>query len=204
MLRPADGPDHTLFISYRVSDTGPTATWLFQELAAAYGAERVFLDHERLEGGAVWPEQLEAEAQRASVMLVLIGEGWLRAHEPETFVRRLDQEGDWVRKEIETALGAGSMIVPMLVEGAKPLSRQAFATVPSLAPLADRQTLAFDGRTGRATWSGCTSCLQPTGSCADGWTPAASARPSPAPSPSPPQSPTSPAARRRSPSWRQR
>jgi hypothetical protein len=74
-------------------------------------------------------------------MLVLIGEGWLRAHDPETFVRRLDQEGDWVRKEIETALAAGALVVPLLVEGAKPLSRQAFVTVPSLAPLADRQML---------------------------------------------------------------
>ena len=44
---------------------------------------------------------------------------WLRAHDPETFVRRLDQEDDWVRKEIETALGAGSLVVPLLVEGAK-------------------------------------------------------------------------------------
>ena len=138
---PVNDPDLTLFISYRVDDTGPTATWLFEELMAAYGAERVFLDHERLEGGAAWPERLEAEARRAAVMLVLVGEGWLRAHDPETFDRRLNQEGDWVRKEIEAALGAGALVVPLLVEGAKPLSRQAFATVPSLARLADLQTL---------------------------------------------------------------
>ena len=138
---PGDGPDRTLFISYRASDTGPTASRLFKELVEAYGAECVFLDHERLEGGVVWPERLKAEAHRASVMLVLIGDGWLKAQDPETGDRRLNQEGDWVRKEIETALGAGSLVVPLLVEGAKPLSRQAFATVPSLAPLADRQTL---------------------------------------------------------------
>ena len=140
-LPPADDRDRTLFLSYRVSDTGPTATWLFDKFAEAYGAERVFLDHERLEGGIVWPDQLEAEAHRATVMLVLIGEKWLAAHDPKTFVRRLDQKGDWVRKEIETALGAGSLVVPLLVEGAEPLSREAFETVPSLAPLADLQTL---------------------------------------------------------------
>jgi hypothetical protein len=66
---PADGPDRALFISYRVADTGPTATWLAKELAEAYGAGRVFLDHERLEGGSVWPERLEAEARRAAVVL---------------------------------------------------------------------------------------------------------------------------------------
>src|SRR4051794_28094212 len=104
--RPANGHIRTLFISYRVSDTGPTASRLFKELVEAYGAECVFLDHERLEGGVVWPERLKAEAHRASVMLVLIGEGWLRAQDPETFVRRLDQPDDWVRKEIETALDA--------------------------------------------------------------------------------------------------
>jgi|tagenome__1003787_1003787.scaffolds.fasta_scaffold20831542_2 hypothetical protein len=136
-------PDRTLFINYRVGDTGPTASRLFEDLAKAYGRKRVFLDHERLEGGTPWPERLEAEARRASVMLVLVGEGWLRAHDPETFVRRLDQPGDWVRKEIETALDIGVLIVPLLVEEAKPLSRLAFATVPSLAPLAERQTLAL-------------------------------------------------------------
>ena len=151
VFRPANGPDRTLFnrtlfISYRVGDTGPTASRLSEELAEAYGAECVFLDHERLEGGVVWPERLEAEARRASVMLVLIGEGWLRAQDPETFVRRLDQKGDWVRKEIETALDAGSLVVPLLVEGAEPLSREAFETVPSLAPLADRQTLPLRRR----------------------------------------------------------
>ena len=61
-IQAADGASRTLFISYRV----------------IYGAERVLIDHERLEGGAVWPEQLEAEEQQASVMLVLIGDGWLR------------------------------------------------------------------------------------------------------------------------------
>jgi hypothetical protein len=130
-----------MFISYRVKDTGSIATWLFKELAEAYGREHVFLDHERLEGGAPWPERLEEEARRASVMLVLVGEGWLRAQDPETGERRLDQPGDWVRKEIETALSARSLVVPLLVEDAKPLPRRAFETLPSLAPLAELQAL---------------------------------------------------------------
>ena len=142
MRQPAHSPDRTLFISYRVSDTGPTASRLFKELAEAYGAERVFIDHERLEGGAVWPERLEAEARRASVMLVLIGKGWLRVY--KSGVRRLDPEGDWVRKEIEAALGAGALVMPLLVEGARPLFRQVLLElVPSLEPLADRQALTL-------------------------------------------------------------
>ena len=130
-----------MFISYRVEDTRPTATWLFEKLAEAYGAERVFLDHQRLEGGAEWPDRLEAEARRAAVMLVLVGKGWLAARNPKTFARRLDQPGDWVRKEIETALDTGALVVPLLVEGAEPPGEEAFATVPSLAPLAARQAL---------------------------------------------------------------
>jgi hypothetical protein len=149
--RPADDSDPTLFISYRVADTGPTASRLFNELAEAYGDARVFLDHERLEGGAAWPERLAAEARRTAVMLVLVGEGWLRARDPKTFVRRLDQEGDWVRKEIEAALGsAGTLVVPLLVEGAEPPGKEAFATVPSLARLADLQTLPLR----RKDWTG--------------------------------------------------
>jgi hypothetical protein len=42
----------------------------------------VFLDHERLEGAAAWPDRLETAARRAAVMLALVGEGWLRALDP--------------------------------------------------------------------------------------------------------------------------
>jgi hypothetical protein len=48
-------------------------------LKPTLGQRSLLIDHERLEGGAVWPERLEAEARRASVMLVLVGEGWLWA-----------------------------------------------------------------------------------------------------------------------------
>ncbi len=121
MSQPTGEPDRTLFISYRVADTGATASRLFKELADAYGRACVFIDHERLEGGAPWPERLEAAARQASVMLVLIGEGWLRAQDPDNYMRRLDQPGDWVRKEIEVTLGTKALVVPLLVEGAKPL-----------------------------------------------------------------------------------
>src|SRR3954467_12080351 len=110
--RTADGRKPALFISYRVEDTGPTASRLFEELADLYGRERVFLDHERLEGGATWTGRLEQEARRGSVMLVLIGERWLQARDPKTYVRRLDRPGDWVRKEVEAALAMGALLVP--------------------------------------------------------------------------------------------
>ena len=43
---------------------------------------------------------------------------WLTAHD-EQGRRRLEQNGDFVRQEIETALRAGVPVVPVLVEGAK-------------------------------------------------------------------------------------
>src|SRR3954447_18248169 len=122
--RTADGRNPALLISYRVEDTGSTASRLFEKLADLYGRERVFLDHERLEGGVTWTERLKREVRRASVMLVLIGKAWLQTHDPETSQRRLDQRGDWVRREVETALKQGALVVPLLVEGAKPLSRR--------------------------------------------------------------------------------
>ena len=135
-----------LFINYRSEDTGPTASRLFQELTRQFKADQVFLDHERIEGGANWPDRLRREVAQATLMFVLIGNGWLIARDPETGDLRLNIPEDWVRQEIETALGTETEIVPILVEGASPPSRRALQNVPSISRLADQQGLPLRRR----------------------------------------------------------
>jgi hypothetical protein len=51
---------------------------------------------------------------RSDVMLVVIGDRWLRAVDKEG-ISRLDDPGDYVRIEIETALEQETPIIPLLV-----------------------------------------------------------------------------------------
>lgn len=143
-----------VFISYRSEDTGPTASRLARELERRFGRDAVFIDHERIEGGADWPARLRDEVRAARVVLVLVGRQWLTLQDPHTGDRRLNVPEDWVRREVEEALQGGRDVVPVLVEGATPLTRSALRTVESIARLADLQARKlrrdeWDGDLGR-------------------------------------------------------
>ncbi len=144
-LRNAHSPKtvQQVFISYRSEDTGPTAAALFRDLKARLWPHDVFLDHERIEGGSVWPERLRREVERSAVMLVLIGEHWLTAQDPETGERRLSIPEDWIRQEIELALASKIPIIPVLVDGASPPTSKALRTVPSIARVAKLQAVVL-------------------------------------------------------------
>jgi WD40 repeat protein len=129
-----------LFISYRKDDTGATASRLYKDLESAYGRDSVFLDDESIPGGTQWVRQLASEASSASVMLVLIGDKWLD-EDPTTHQRKLDREKDYVRQEIEAALSAGSLIIPMLVDGTPALAPSSLDDIPSLAPFPALQAM---------------------------------------------------------------
>lgn len=112
-------PEPRLFINYRTSDTGVTASALYRDLVHRLGDDgSVFIDHDRIEGGEEWPERLRREVELATAMLCLIGNGWLESLDPEANRRRLDMEEDWVRREIQRALERNIPVVPVLVEGA--------------------------------------------------------------------------------------
>ncbi len=131
-----------LFISYREADTGQAASRLYADLEREMTSDEVFLDTERIEGGDLWSDRLRTEAERASVMIVLVGERWLTSYNPSTGDRRLNEPLDWVRTEIEAGLQSAScLVVPVLVDGAKPLTESALQTVPSIAELAKVQAL---------------------------------------------------------------
>ena len=130
-----------LFISYRKADAGHAAGRLYSDLERELAPGQVFLDKERLEGGDAWPERLRAEVERATVMIVLVGKRWLRVQDPHTGDRRLNVPGDWVRTEIEIGLDAVPTVVPVLVDGAAPLTVASLQTVPSIKKLAELQSL---------------------------------------------------------------
>ena len=130
-----------LFISYRKADAGHAAGRLYADLERELAPGQVFLDKERLEGGDAWPERLRTEVERATVMIILIGEHWLKVQDPVTGDRRLNVPGDWVRTEIEIGLETVPIVAPVLVDGAAPLTVTSLQTVPSIKKLAELQAL---------------------------------------------------------------
>ena len=85
--------------------------------------------------------RIEETLASASVMLIVIGPGWLDASVHGSS-RRLDHAGDHVRREIELALTAEIRVIPVLVDGARMPSE---AQLPAaLRNLARRSALFID------------------------------------------------------------
>lgn len=126
-----------LFICYRTEDTGATASRLAHDLGQVLGADAVFLDHQGMRDGDDWPQRLQQEVAAARVVVVLIGTRWLTATHAQTGRPRLDDPGDWVRREVEAALASGRDPLPLRVDEARAPSADELAPWPSLARLAD-------------------------------------------------------------------
>src|SRR5215467_2804787 len=127
-----------IFISYRREDAGYPAGWLYDVLVSHFGADRVFKDVDSIEPGDDFAEVIGAAVGSCSVLLAVIGVGWLAAADDDGR-RRLDDPSDLVRLEIETALQRGIRVIPVLVAGARIPRR---AELPaSLDVLAGRQAV---------------------------------------------------------------
>jgi pterin-4a-carbinolamine dehydratase len=102
-----------LFISYRRTDSQHAALALHAQLREKIGLGSVFMDRSGIPPGEIWPESLHEAASKATVMLALIGPGWLNAAD-EFFRRRIDDPDDWVVKELSTAIENNKPILPVL------------------------------------------------------------------------------------------
>ena len=134
-----------VFISYRIADTRDLVERLEKSLTDTFGANAVFLDKQGLEPGDVWTDKLETEAQNCTVMLVVIGPQWRSVTVPSGDLQglpRLQDPGDWVRREVIIGLTKAKRVVPILVHDAvMPPARWLKACAPELEPLASQQGL---------------------------------------------------------------
>jgi actin-like ATPase involved in cell morphogenesis len=110
--------DSGIFISYRRSDDPSFAGRLHDRLAAKFGEAQIFMDVDRIELGLDFGEELERSLNSCSLMIAIIGRGWLDAR-AEDGSRRLDNPDDWVRLEIASALRRGIRVIPVLANGAR-------------------------------------------------------------------------------------
>ena len=103
-----------IFISYRKADTQAVVDSLAKELKKQFGEGQVFKDDQDLRAGDRWPDRLQQEVLHSQVLLAVIGKDWLSVHD-EYGRRRIDDEDDWVRQEICTALTHKKRVIVLLV-----------------------------------------------------------------------------------------
>lgn len=108
----------SIFLSYRRDDTSGHAGRLRDSLAERFGPGRVFMDLESIGAGEDFAEVIRDAVGSSRVVLVLIGRRWLSAAD-KNGNRRLDDPRDFVRLEVEAALGRGVRVIPVLVQRAE-------------------------------------------------------------------------------------
>lgn len=108
-----------IFINYRRSDSSMAAGRIHERLCDVFDNEDVFLDTHSIKITKKFEEVIKKELDKTLILLVLIGPTWLSIQNEKNGKRRLDEEEDFVRREIEIALHDGIKIIPILLEGAQ-------------------------------------------------------------------------------------
>ena len=110
--------DLQVFISYRRDDARAYAGWLAYCLEESFGAQNVFIDVDRIDPGVDFMEAIEKAIRRSDVVLPLIGPSWMTLTSSDGS-RRIDDDDDPVRHEIEVALALKRRLIPVLFEQAR-------------------------------------------------------------------------------------
>ena len=132
-----------IVISYRREDTEGSAGRLYDRLVARYGADFVFMDFSSIEPSDDWLQTIDTTVASGNLVLALIGPRWLSASD-DTGRRRLDADGDYVRREIRTAAEHSVRLLPVLVHGA---SMVGAGSLPhDIQALSDVQPVILDSR----------------------------------------------------------
>ena len=107
-----------VFISYRRDDSAYISGGIRDQLENEFGAGSVFFDVDSIDGGEDFVTILEQSLDESDALIVVIGDRWNLPRAGES-IPRLEEENDFVRIEIETALQKEIPIIPVLVDKAK-------------------------------------------------------------------------------------
>jgi hypothetical protein len=122
-----------IFISYRRDDSPDVTGRIYDRLVQHYGRDTIFKDVDSIPYGVDFRKHLHEMVGKCDVVLAVIGDGWLNAS-ISPGKRRLDDQADFVRIELEAALQRDIRIVPLLVRGtAMPKEEELPPTLKALA-----------------------------------------------------------------------
>jgi TIR domain len=105
-----------VFISYRRDDAAGYAGRLEEDLERRLGRGKVFRDVQDIPPGEDFAATIRKRLADAHTVLVLIGPRWAGGEAQGQ--RRIDDERDFVRLEVQVALESGAQVVPLLLPGA--------------------------------------------------------------------------------------
>ena len=106
-----------IFVSYRRSDSADIAGRIYDRLIGKFGKDPVFKDVDSIPLGLDFKEYLDKKVGECDVLLAIIGDRWLEASD-SSGNKRLEDQADFVRIEIESALQRGIPVIPLLVRDA--------------------------------------------------------------------------------------
>lgn len=106
-----------IFISYRRDDADEAAGRLSDHLVNQFGQDSVFMDVDGIAPGRDFRKVIEETLTQCDVLLGVMGRNWLDIKD-ETGKRRLENETDFVRLEIASALRRDIPVIPVRVQGA--------------------------------------------------------------------------------------
>jgi hypothetical protein len=132
-----------VFISYRRADGQYAVGWIeerLRRLDEVTHLRTAFRDNS-LRLGDDLSDRLADEVRQCDVLIAVIGPHWRGVRDDGS--ARIDDEIDWVGREIVSALGDGKRIIPVLIGGAEPL--QSVDLPESLRPFADLLAVRFEG-----------------------------------------------------------
>jgi hypothetical protein len=132
-----------VFLSYRRADAAGSAGRLYGSLSQHFAAEGIFRDIDSIEAGENFDHVIRDALRTAAVVLVVIGPRWLELRADDG-TRRLEDPRDYVRREIELALAAETLVIPVLVENAA--MPTAGALPPTIRELSLRNAVELSDR----------------------------------------------------------
>ena len=109
---------HSIFISYRREDSEGEAGRLYDDLVRAYGANAVFMDVAGIAPGLDFRKAIDDNVAGCGVLLVIVGPQWATITGSDG-KRRLDDDNDFVRLEVASALARNIAVIPVLVHEAR-------------------------------------------------------------------------------------
>jgi len=127
-----------IFINYRRDDSPGMAGRLYDRIVHKFSRRDLFMDVDAMKPGIDFTKQLEDHVAQCQVLIAVIGPHWLDIKD-QSGARRLDNEQDYVRIEIASALKRNIPVIPVLVDGAA-MPKEASLPV-DLKPLVRRQAL---------------------------------------------------------------
>jgi len=128
----------SIFFSYRKQgEDKPSSLRLADDFRAALGDDVVFRDEKGLKIGR-FEDQLLSQVQSCEIIVAVIGPTWIAR------IGDLQNDSDWVRRELEIAFERRIVIAPILIEGVEQPARSDLPA--SLAGIFDYQFITVHAK----------------------------------------------------------